>query len=453
MKQLLKTIPAFLLLCILFVSTAFSQKKQTPKTLLWKISGNGLTETSYLYGAHYITDKEIFSIGDSVYAAIKNSAGYVTEMNMDSMSYAVSRLMEFKREKLISGILNKDDFQALSAKMERITGKSALKVTEQDLFEYSDTWIQKEMFGGGNKMNTFVHAYFYKHALSMNKWIGGIEGVEDHLNIIRQPMTSERVHYIVSEKFKNPTYDYLLKEAYLKQDLNLLDSLINTKPPGMQNDFIAERNINMAERINQISRQKNSFFIVDVSHLTGEDGLIKLLSKKGFSIDPVFSNQYIQVDQYNYDENSTSWNTYHDEDDLYKISLPGKPASVPNEDMNMVLYTDITSSLNYLIATKPMEFSEKSQDLFTAIVMQHLKANEILKENDIVNQNINGKEIFSIENDLYNRIQVFAQPGGVVWVMVIAPTKEQLNSDEVEKFFQSLQLIVPEVLIIDSLDG
>src|SRR5690606_9642851 len=165
MKQLLKTIPAFLLLCILFVSTAFSQKKQTPKTLLWKISGNGLTETSYLYGTLYITDKEIFSIGDSVYAAIKNSAGYVTEMHMDSMSYAVSRLMEFKREKLISDILNKDDFRALSSKMERITGKSASKVTEQDLFEYSDTWIQKEMFSGGNKMNTFIHAYFYKHAL------------------------------------------------------------------------------------------------------------------------------------------------------------------------------------------------------------------------------------------------------------------------------------------------
>ncbi|HKO80940.1 MAG TPA: TraB/GumN family protein, partial [Chitinophagaceae bacterium] len=56
------------LLFIHFLSIiSFSQKTTVANTLLWRISGNGLTRPSYLFGTIHLTDKRVFNFGDSLY--------------------------------------------------------------------------------------------------------------------------------------------------------------------------------------------------------------------------------------------------------------------------------------------------------------------------------------------------------------------------------------------------
>lgn len=59
--------PILMFVCIFAAVVSFAQ---SPKSLLWRISGKGLKEPSYLYGTMHISNKEVFRFGDSVYKAI-----------------------------------------------------------------------------------------------------------------------------------------------------------------------------------------------------------------------------------------------------------------------------------------------------------------------------------------------------------------------------------------------
>ena len=60
----------------LYCLTAYGQKATSNNTLLWRISGKGLNAPSYLYGTIHLTDKKIFHLGDSLYAALERTEGF-----------------------------------------------------------------------------------------------------------------------------------------------------------------------------------------------------------------------------------------------------------------------------------------------------------------------------------------------------------------------------------------
>src|SRR5438093_504166 len=81
---------------LLIVSTLTATGQSPyPNTLLWRISGKGMQEPSYLYGTLHLNDKRLFSFGDSVYRAIEGTKGLAIEVNPDEMgAYFVNRLFD-----------------------------------------------------------------------------------------------------------------------------------------------------------------------------------------------------------------------------------------------------------------------------------------------------------------------------------------------------------------------
>jgi hypothetical protein len=61
---------------------------------------------------------------------------------------------------------------------------------------------------------------------------------------------------------------------------------------------LTKRNLKMADRIKEMSAGKSCFFAVGAAHLPGEDGLIELLTAKGFKVEPVFSKRKISPTRY-----------------------------------------------------------------------------------------------------------------------------------------------------------
>lgn len=56
-------------------------QQATAKTLLWRISGKGLQNPSYLYGTMHLFDRRLFYFGDSVYNSIEKTEGFAMELN------------------------------------------------------------------------------------------------------------------------------------------------------------------------------------------------------------------------------------------------------------------------------------------------------------------------------------------------------------------------------------
>src|SRR5882757_8400645 len=78
----------FLVICSLgmFFSVCNGQKKTTGKypSLLWEITGNGLTKPSYLFGTMHVSSKMVFHLSDSFYLALKSVDAVALELNPDT---------------------------------------------------------------------------------------------------------------------------------------------------------------------------------------------------------------------------------------------------------------------------------------------------------------------------------------------------------------------------------
>ena len=68
---------------ILIANFTFAQKTNLPKynSLLWEITGNGLTRPSYLFGTMHVSNKLAFHLSDSFYYALKNVDAVALELN------------------------------------------------------------------------------------------------------------------------------------------------------------------------------------------------------------------------------------------------------------------------------------------------------------------------------------------------------------------------------------
>ena len=74
----------FLTALVLFAGNSFSQKNTKKyQSLLWEITGNGLTRPSYLFGTMHVSSKMVFHLPDSFYYAIKNVEAVALELNPD----------------------------------------------------------------------------------------------------------------------------------------------------------------------------------------------------------------------------------------------------------------------------------------------------------------------------------------------------------------------------------
>jgi uncharacterized protein YbaP (TraB family) len=78
-----------LILLFIFLANASFSQQTWPSTLLWRISGNGLTKPSFLYGTMHLQDKRLFNFGDSLYQSLEKVEGFALEIDfkeyLDSM--------------------------------------------------------------------------------------------------------------------------------------------------------------------------------------------------------------------------------------------------------------------------------------------------------------------------------------------------------------------------------
>lgn len=85
--------------------------------LLWKISGNGLTQISYLYGTIHVMPKDKFSVSPKIQEAINNSTMMAMEvdLNMDlKTKIQMAQEMILPGGRTLKDYLNADDFKKLN---------------------------------------------------------------------------------------------------------------------------------------------------------------------------------------------------------------------------------------------------------------------------------------------------------------------------------------------------
>ncbi|MFL5773368.1 MAG: TraB/GumN family protein, partial [Flavisolibacter sp.] len=164
----------------------FASSQQWPATLHWRISGNGLTKPSYLYGTMHLQDKRLFNFGDSVYQHIKDAEGFALELNFhDLLDSMFSKQIEEEETKFMEKADITIDRKKLDKGSDSLLKKLGIKgnnISKKDLKKIRDYQISQMVQEG--EMQTIVDGYLYGLALRQSKWTGGIEDVSDQMNVL-----------------------------------------------------------------------------------------------------------------------------------------------------------------------------------------------------------------------------------------------------------------------------
>lgn len=275
--------------------------------LLWKVSGNGLSKPSYLFGTcHVATVKMTDSIPgfndalancDAVYGEIEKAD---IANAQQAMMAAIMAPADSTLSKVIDpATLAKTDslFRAATQGMVSISQLETLKPA------YVSTQLAlimlMESFPGFNPMEQIDFAIQGK-ATQLGKELGGFETTEFQLNLLYGKPIKEQAESLTRTLAKLDSAKAAgieLANAYKSQDLNAVYEAIikeqresdepEWKKQRSIDELIYSRNAVWAKKLQELMPAKSILVVVGAGHLPGEKGLIDLLQKAGYSVEPV----------------------------------------------------------------------------------------------------------------------------------------------------------------------
>ncbi|SIT16809.1 hypothetical protein SAMN05421786_10799 [Chryseobacterium ureilyticum] len=287
MKTLVKL--GFAALLSMNTMTANAQKKNTESnSLLWEVSGNGLSKPSYIAGTFHILCSKDFDIKPKVWNALNKSENFVMEINYTDQNEMLAMQKMMSADKKISEQLTSTEATELN-KVLADYGTDLKKVENHSAQALYSLIATKAIPCPQNELKMY-EIELLKKALEAKKSVGGLEKVDDQIYAIGKAYSLKET---ISQLKLGNEYSIASKkmtEAFKNENLKDLDKLI--KDPKFMNKeqekyVLTDRNIKWVETMPQIMKDKSTFFAVGSGHLWGENGLIYLLKSKGYTVKPV----------------------------------------------------------------------------------------------------------------------------------------------------------------------
>ncbi|WP_166437168.1 TraB/GumN family protein [Niastella caeni] len=262
-------------------------------TLLWKISGNGLTRSSYLFGTMHVLCAEDATVSDSLKLAIKYCDRIYFELDMDNM-YELMGAVKYLRMndgKKLSELLTKEEYARVEAYFK--SHSVPLPLTMMNRFKpyFISSLIGEQMMSCSQKNG--MEELIMRESKQYPKEIRGLETTEFQASIFDsipyEKQAKDLINYIDSiDNYKQVTMEMV--KVYREQNLDRMDTLMHKSDPGMDEYMdllLYGRNRHWVEQMPALMNKQCILFAVGAGHLPGEQGVINLLRKKGYKVTPM----------------------------------------------------------------------------------------------------------------------------------------------------------------------
>jgi len=281
-----------ILFTALSLFAAFAGSAQKLDTgLLWKISGNGLTKPSYLYGTMHITCNA--TLDKNILAALDNTSQLYLELDMDDPSLQTEMMggMMMKDGVTMKSLTTPENYAVVNKFLQENAGMSADMLGTFKPFMISALLYPKML---DCEMQSYEQELI-KVAKAQNEEILGLETVSEQMAVFDVIPYKEQMDELVKSAKDNLVKDKKeiadMIAVYNKKDLNALLEFMDkseNKMMASHNDvLLVNRNKNWIPKIEAIAKAQPTFFGVGAAHLAGDDGIIKLLRKKGYKVEAV----------------------------------------------------------------------------------------------------------------------------------------------------------------------
>lgn len=274
-----------------------SSPKEEASSLLWKISGKE-AQPSYLFGTIHMIEKEHYFFTAEMDSALTTSQGLALEIDLESamdLSAQMGMLQQafMKNDTTIKDLVSDEEYDLISNHFKEmgIPFMFLNRIKPMFLTIFAD----EDMFSGGSLKMDEIRSYELElvgKAKVQGMEVEGLETVEYQMGIFdRIPYKAQAqmlVQSISSSNEEEMMMDTLV-HYYKMQDLEKLDELLNSDPTTKQyrSILLDDRNQNWIPIMSKLMGERKMFFAVGAGHLSGEMGVISLLKKEGYTLEPV----------------------------------------------------------------------------------------------------------------------------------------------------------------------
>jgi uncharacterized protein YbaP (TraB family) len=282
-----------LLFCLaLGLTSIFTvQAQELEKSLLWEISGNGLDESSYLYGTIHMTCDA--TLDDDIKKAMDATTLLVLELDMDDPTMQTSMMggLYMKDGQTIKKLVSEEDYMTLSTFVKEQVGMPLDALGNIKPFFISAMLYPKLL---GCPVQSYEQALM-DVAHKQNEEVLGLETVEEQLNVFNDIPYEDQAADLLRSAKDNLAHD---KESFQKmlqlyddEDIEGMDKMMledqNLTSTKHRDKMLDNRNKNWISKIEDFSKKQPTFYGVGAAHLAGENGVIKLLRKAGYTVKAV----------------------------------------------------------------------------------------------------------------------------------------------------------------------
>lgn len=288
----------FIFFCLVLVSCkAQNNKPSLPiakdnNSLLWEISGKDLSKPSYLFGTFHLMCREDIKFSENLKAALHSSDEVYFEMDLDDPANTLGAVffMNMRGDTTLKDLFSKDEYARLesffkdSLKMS-ISFMNKMKPMMLEALMYPKLMPCKNMSG--------IEQELMAMAMKDKKEIKGFETIEFQASVFDSiPYTvqaKELLKNIDSMASYKIFFDSMLY-IYKSQQLERIGGMMNDTSFGAAEDqdiLLNKRNRNWVKQLETILPKKSIFIAVGAGHLPGENGVLELLRKNGYTVKPV----------------------------------------------------------------------------------------------------------------------------------------------------------------------
>ena len=273
--------------------------------LLWKVSGNGLSQPSYIMGTHHLAPLSILDSIAGYPAAIASTNQIIGEMDMSSVQtpevmQMMQHMIKIESDTTLQTLFTPEECEVVNTALKENLGMNITMAAKlKPAFIQNNLVLLLYMKHiGGFKAGEQLDTYFKELGASEGKKVLGLERADYQFNLLfnGSPLTrqAELLICLLNNMDDNLRQAIRLTNAYMSQDMKELEAISKMKQgngcdptPAELAALIDTRNINWANQLPTMMEEAPAFVAVGALHLPGENGLLNLLQQKGYTLEPV----------------------------------------------------------------------------------------------------------------------------------------------------------------------
>lgn len=284
----------WLSIALQFIGTSLQAQSQnsTGKSLLWKISGKNLAKPSYLFGTMHSICAEDYFFEKHMENALAAADKLLLEIDMSDPMAMLSyqqQLMLPQGESIRDYFQDEDAYTRFGEFVKKNLGMDIAMMTQFKPFMFVSMLSMKAMQCSTQES---YETNLMSKAKTQQKSIGGLETIKDQLDIFDQMSKSELKQMLLQTMEQMSETDTTLRtmtSLYKTQDVEALHRFIVSFEDmySMESKLISSRNLRWMNQLQHDMPHESLFIAVGAGHLGGEQGLIKLLRRGGYTVEPI----------------------------------------------------------------------------------------------------------------------------------------------------------------------